>query len=715
MRIVSVVVLCLASAGTALAQTRGVLPQDYYHTTFVGDVQVSPTGEYLAFTVTTVVEAKNTRHREIWLQRLANGRPAGGPFRFTDPTEESSSPRWSPDGSVLAFSSRRGDDRNSVWFMRVTAPGGEAYHIAGVDGTPTWSPDGKWIAFTRAPEDADESGTGAARQRGSGAREGWISPNAISHTLDAKRFDGRVITAMRYKRDGVLTLLPDPSIRKKSQLFVVAATGGEPTQLTDPPFDVGGGGFRGGGVAWSADGNTIYVTGNPEQDDEYNDESTGQIYAVPRAGGEARALTKNPGSESSPAISPDGKWMAYSYSESRGTQPEIMVVALGADGAFAGQPRNLTADWDLIPGSPEWTPDGRSLRWDAGISGNDHLFEVSARGGPVRQVTTGNRQVRGVSWSGDGKVIAYTSTDAVTPAEVFVAGWDGKNETRVTSFNDAWLAETVRMPAERLTWKVGDGTEIEGWVIKPVGYDASKKYPMVLQIHGGPYGAYGNTFYQQFHVLSASGMFVLYTNPRGSTGYGQKYEWATQGAWGIVDSADYLRGVDAALAKYPAIDGARLGVAGGSYGGYMTNWLSATTNRFIAAATSRSITNWESWYYDSDAQGLTEYAFGGTPYEKPDVYRRLSPINYVTNVKAATLIIHSENDYRVPISDGEQWFMALKKMKVPVEFVRYPRSSHGLSRTGEPWLLVDRMERIRSWMVYWLEDHPMRAAEGGNK
>jgi dipeptidyl aminopeptidase/acylaminoacyl peptidase len=704
MRTVSLLILSLVSAGNLVSQTRGVLPQDYYRTAFLSDVQVSPTGEYVAFTLTTVVEAKNTRHREVWLQHLVNGRPVDAAFRFTGPTEESSGPRWSPDGSVLAFSSRRGDDRNSVWFARVTGPGGEAFHVAGVDAMPTWSPDGKWIAFTRAPE-AEEAGSGAAAPRGGGAREGWISPNAITHTLDAKRFDGRVITSMRYKRDGVLTLLPDPSIRQKSQLFVVPATGGEPTQLTDFAFDVGGGGFGGGGIAWSPDGSTIYVTGNPEQDNEYNEESTLEIYAVPRAGGEARLLTSNPGSESNPAVSPDGKWMAYTYTASRGSQPEIMVVALGADGAFAGQPRNLTADWDLIPGSPEWTPDGRSLRWEAGIGGNDHLFEVATRGGPVRQVTTGDRQVRSVSWSGDGKVIAYTSTDAVTPAEVFVAGWDGKNETRVTSFNDSWLAETVRMPAERLTWKVGDGTEIEGWVIKPVGYDPSRKYPMALEIHGGPYGAFGNTFYQEFHVLSAAGMFVLYTNPRGSTGYGQKYEWATQGAWGIVDSADYLRGVDAALAKYPSIDGARLGVTGGSYGGYMTNWLSAT----------RSITSWESWYYDSDAQGLTEYAFGGTPYEQPDVYRRLSPINYVKNVKAATLIIHSENDFRVPISDGEQWFMALKKMKVPVEFVRYPRSSHGLSRTGEPWLLVDRLERIRSWMVYWLEEHPERAAKAGSR
>lgn len=697
MRSLAALMLALVVVSSAPAQTRGVLPQDYYRTTFVSEVAVAPAGRYVAFTVTTVVEAKNARHREIWLQALANGRPAAAPFRFTDPTEESSDPRWSPDGTMLAFTSRRGDDRNATWFARVTAPGGEAYHIPGVEGAPAWSPDGQWIGYTKAPSDDEEDrGSEAAGQRGrSGAREGWIAPDALSHTLDAKRFDGRVITQMRYKRDGTLTLLPHPSVREKRQLFVVPAAGGEPRQLTALPFDVGG-------IEWSRDGRTIYFGGDPEQDDEYSDENTQQIYAIARDGGEPRALTTNPGSEFGASVSPDGRMLAYVLNAARGTQPEVMVVALGTDGAFAGAPRNLTADWDLIPGSPVWTADGRALRWEAGVGGNAHVFEVPARGGPVRQVTAGERRVDNVSWSGDGRVMAYTATDAVTPAEVFVAQGDGRGETRVTAFNDAWLAETIRMPAERLTWRVNDGTEIEGWVVKPVGFQPGTKYPMVLKIHGGPYGAYGNTFFQTFHVLSAAGMFVLYPNPRGSTGYGHAYQWATQGAWGEVDAEDYLTGVDAALAKYPEIDRTRLGVSGGSYGGYMTNWLSATSDRFAAAVTSRSIANWESWYGDSDAQGLTEYAFGGPPWEERERYRRLSPISYVEHVTAPTLIIHSENDYRTPIGDGEQWFMALKKRKVPVELVRYPRSSHGLSRTGEPWLLVDRLERIRSWFVHWL-------------
>ncbi|MCJ7628907.1 MAG: S9 family peptidase [Longimicrobiales bacterium] len=684
-----VALVLLGTFYTPLAgQGRGFQPEDYYDIVSVSEVAVSPTGNFVAFTVTTVVEEENTRHQEIWLQPLTNGRPDGEAFRITDPTVESSTPSWSPDGGLLSFSSKRGEDSNAVWFLRVDGPGGEASHIEGVEGTPVWSPTGDLIAYLKVPNSGDKGEDPAGR-------EGWIAPDAITSTLNVERFDGRVITSIRYKQDGVLGLRPHFSVSGKSQLFVVPAQGGLAQRLTELPFDVDS-------PAWSKDGRQIFFSGDEYEDDELNDENTTDLWAVSVTGGPARRLTTNPGSESNPMVSPDGGRIAFLSSRARGEETDLLVVEIGSDGSFRGEPLNLTTDWDLQPGLPSWTHAGDFIRFSAGIGGNEHLFGVPAAGGRVEQITTGDRRLSAFSFSDNGQVMAFTSTDAATPTELYVAPGDGSTEQKATGFNDAWLRDVTLMPAERLSWTATDGTEVEGWVIKPVGYREGNSYPLILKIHGGPHSAYGNTFFPTFHVLSAAGFFVLYTNPRGSSGYGHAFQYATRGEWGIVDKEDYLAGLDAALARYPDADPGRLGVSGGSYGGFMTNWLTSTTDRFHAAVTSRSITNWESWYGASDAQGLTEFEFFGPPWEQRDLYRRLSPISYVENVTAPTLIIHSENDYRTPISDGEQWFMALKKRGVPVEMVRYPRSSHGLSRTGEPWLLVDRLERIRSWFVHFL-------------
>ena len=692
------VILLALTPTSADAQNRGLVPSDFYSEVGVGDVAISPDGALVAFTVTTIDEEADRRHREIWMQELRGGQPSGDPFRFTDPTREARAPIWSPDSRLLSFQSPRGDaagdgleDTNTTWFARVTFPGGEAYQIDGVDGAPVWSPDGAWIAFLKRPSDA--AGSAATE------REGWIAPDAITSTLSAERFDGRVITSMTYKRDGTLTLLPHPSTTAKRQLFIVAADGGTAVQRTDLGFDVGD-------PVWSTDTQRLYFTGDEFEDDDYSADLTTDIYLIDRDAGDPTTLTSNPGDELSPDVSPDGTTLTFLQTRARGEETDVRVVDLATDGTFRGLARNLTGDWSFVPGAPTWAPTGDAVRFLAGVGGNQHLYEVTATGDLIRQVTSGDREIQSLSASKDGLIMAYSASDVVTPADVFVARSDGSGQRRVTSFNDEWLAGISLQPAEQLGWTLTDGTQVEGWLIKPVGYQAGRQYPMVLKIHGGPYGAYRNTFFRTFHVLSNAGFFVLYTNPRGSTGYGHDFMYATTPGWGEIDSEDYLAGVDIALEAYPDIDPNRIGVSGGSYGGFMTNWLTATTNRFAAAVTSRSIADWTSLYGSSDAQSLLGFAFAGPPWEQRELYDRLSPIRYVENVTAPTLVIHSENDYRTPIGDGEKWFMALKKRAIPTELVRYPRSSHGLSRTGEPWLLVDRLERIRSWFTHWLVNEP---------
>jgi dipeptidyl aminopeptidase/acylaminoacyl peptidase len=686
-----------APSATAPATTaeRALEAADFYRMVSLGDVEISPSGEFVAFTVTTIDEEENDRKSAIWLQELADGRPVGEPFRFTDPTRNSSSPQWSPDGSTLSFTSRRGEEDGSVWFIRVARPGGEAYRIDGVRASPLWSPDGGTIAFVAEPEEEEEKS----------AQERRVAPNAITQALDAKRFDGHVVTHRRYKSDGTFSWLPHPAHRQKSQLFVVPAEGGEARQLTDSPFNVRQ-------VTWSPDGSWFAFSMNEMEDDELSLDPTGGVYTLPAQGGEPRLLVDLPGSQSQPAVSPDGRRVAFLHTGVWNAETEVMVVEVGADGTAQGDPVHVTAEWDRTPGAPFWTPDGRSIRWSATVNANTHVFEVDAGGGEVRAITQGDRSLGSVSVTDDGRFMAYTSTDPVSPDEVHVASadrTDGAGEVRLTGFNDAWVGEVALSPARRLVWTVGDGTEVEGWVIPPMGHaagqSAPQSAPMILSIHGGPHSVYRNSFSSLFQILSGAGFYVLYINPRGSTSYGNEFKHAIHGGWGLIDEEDFITGVEAALRAFPDIDANRLGVTGGSYGGYMTNWLTARTDLFAAAVTRASISNWESLAKNTDSN-LPHRPFDGASFQNRELYRASSPISYVENVTAPTLVIHGEHDFRTPLGEGEQWYQALQKMEIPSEFVLYPRSGHGIR---EPWLAADNQERTRQWFVHWLIDSPMRA------
>jgi dipeptidyl aminopeptidase/acylaminoacyl peptidase len=433
------------------------------------------------------------------------------------------------------------------------------------------------------------------------------------------------------------------------------------------------------------------------------DRNDADIFIVSIEGGAPRRLTTTIGSERSLAWSPDGKRIAYISSPRRTASSRLYVID-----AAGGQPTNLLGDWKYEPGSFEWLPNG-DIVMDASVGGRSALYRVDSRTGQMTELLGGRRRINGASYDSKFTRVAFVATSLANPTEVYIADIDGKNERRLTSFNDALLKEVAFTDGERFTYPSVGGLEIEAWLLKPYGYEPGRKYPLVLYIHGGPHAAYGEGWFDEFQNITGAGMFVLFTNPRGSGGYGADFTYATRGRWGMEDYEDLMKAVDI-VAQRPDVDSTRMGVTGGSYGGFMTAWVTTRTNRFKAAQTDRMISNWFSWYGSSEAQGLTEFEFYGKPWDNWDLYEALSPLRHVEKVITPTLIVQSEEDHRTPMTDAEQWFMALEKRGIPVEFVRYPRSNHDLSRTGEPWLLVDRLARLRQWFSYWLKGESAVAA-----
>ena len=655
---------------------------DYYRIETATSPAISPDGTRVAFVRNRIVESENRRLSEIWLAPSDASSPA---VRLTSPSFSSSAPRFSHDGRLLAFTSRRplpdgtSAEESSTWFLRLDPPGGEAFQIEGVLGAPYFSPDDRWIAFTRAirpPASASPARSDVERR------------------ID-ERFKGRLYDWLSYRYDG-RGYRPDPRDPQASppeELFVVPRGGGTPRQLTRLGVDVES-------VAWRRDGLALVVSADAHQRDEWSYERA-DLWLVPLQG-ETRRLTDDGYHHSAPAFSPDGGSLVLERQlglsqviqakQSKGAPVDLYRMDL-ASGAL----QSLTADWDLIPGDPAWSADGRFVLFEAGTGGETHLFRVSATGGRVEPVTSGYRRLSGVSTSGDGSRMAYSAQDPTHPAEVFSSRADGGDERRLSAVSDALLAEVELRPAERLAYASKDGTQVEGWIVLPAAYAAdATPLPLVLELHGGPHDAYGASFSFPFQLMAARGYAVLYTNPRGSTGYGENFQWATWGGgWGLKDSEDVLAGVEAALAKY-RVDPKRLGVGGYSYGGFLTNWLIGHTTRFAAAVVGAGISNWVSDYGTADIPRTKESEFYGAPWEarSQQLLIRQSPVHYAGAVVTPTLFVHGEADWRVPIEQGEQMYVALKKRHVAARFVRYPDTGHG---DWTPWNTVHRYHQELRW------------------
>lgn len=650
---------------------RAMTPQDITRIRFVSDPQISPDGRRVAFVVTMLSEEKDQYLSNIWVVDTAGGEPR----RFTTGPKRDTAPRWSPDGSRLAFISERAAQSKAQLYV-LPADGGEPVKLTDVNNGvahPVWSPDGTRLAFI--------------------ARiGGWQEPEHEEERQKSK--PPRVITTLKYKANGEGFVYD-----RRPHIFVVPSAGGEPQQLTD-------GDFTDADPAWSPDGKHLAFISARHEDRDYDNAT--DVWIVPAAGGEPHRLTDTAGPVSLPAFAPDGRAIAYlghRYRNESGRNRRVFTIPVAG-----GSPTCLTMELDRTCepffGSvgPLWSANGGWLIFAVEDQGNIPIYRVRATGDAApERIIAGERQVTGLSMSQDGQWLALTAMDPVSPAEVFLCRADGSGEKPLTDLNRAWRAEVALSRPERFRYE-RDGYQLDGWVVKPFGFEPGKRYPALLNIHGGPHTQYGHNFFDEFQVYAGAGYVAIYINPRGSQGYGEGFTRAVVGDWGGGDFADVMAGLDEAVRRYDCIDAERMGVMGGSYGGFLTSWTVGHTNRFRAACSERAVNNTYTLFGTSDiGHSFSEAQSGYLPWENLQWYIDHSPLTYAKDIATPLLIIHSENDLRCPMEQAEQLFVALKKQRKEVKFARFPDGDHELSRSGKPRHRLERFRLILEWFAQYLQ------------
>lgn len=646
---------------------RPIAVDDILKWKIAGPPALSPDGTRTVCPLTIVDEPANGYQTHLWI--VDSSHP---PRQLTTARARDTGPRWSPDGSRVAFLSDRGGSKQ-IWV--ITVDGGEARAATAGALAPSefaWSPDGKSLAFTGKPEPA---------ARG-------------------EQSDVRVISRLHYKQDG-----EGFWDGRWKQIFVVAASGGEARQVTKGDYDHTG-------PAWSPDGALLAYAGDDSPDADL-DERT-DLWIIRADGtGSPRRLTQRIGAVESPAWSSDGRSIAYLGHDSAcggATLSQVWVatpdggapvcLTRGYEGSIG---HHIGSDVRSQPGmgGVTWSPRGDRLYFLATERGDCQVASVGADGGTVRLETAGEHDLVGCSLDAAARRVACVEADPLTPGELAVADLGSGRPAvfrRLTAWN-APIAEALSLVRpERFEYKTPDGYVFDGWVLKPAAAASGRRVPAVLEIHGGPHGAYGHAFSNQFQLLCAAGYGVVYVNPRGSHGYGQAFLAATHHDWGGGDYEDLMGALDRALAVHEWIDPERLGVCGGSYGGYMTNWILGHTQRFRAGVTLRSTCNRYNHFGTGDIAYLgARWEFPGAPWESPDFYLERSPIAYVRQMKTPLLILHGENDYRCSVEQAEQLFLALKRQGTPTLMVRFPGESHGMSSSGQPRHRTEEMTHLLGW------------------
>jgi dipeptidyl aminopeptidase/acylaminoacyl peptidase len=669
------VISLLAFASSAFAQEHRFTIDDLLKVRRVGDPQISPKGDLVAFTITNVDKTTNKSTTQIYLVPLGGGETR----QLTNDEHSSSSPRWSPDGEKLAFISDR-DGEAQIWTIDVSNGAlKKTTSISTGAGDPVWSPDGKWLAFASDvyPECKDDA---CNKRRADEVAQSKVKAHVTERLL---------YRHWKAWKEGMRT-----------HVFVVSTAGGEARDLTpgdydSPPFSLGGP----TDYAFSHDSKELAFTSNHDKVEATS--TNADVWIVSVRGGAARNITAaNHGYDGSPQFSPDGRYLAYRSQVTPGFESDRFRLMLYD--RKTNRARSLTESLDSWVDEFTFTPDSQIVYLTAEERGRGPIYSVSVNGGAVKKVVAEGAN-GDIHLTHDGRTLVFSRSSMTKPGEIYRANSDGSGVTALTTTNDAFVSSFNLKPAEEVTWTGAMGAKVAGWIVKPANFNAKKKWPLLVLIHGGPQGAWNDNWGYRWNpqIFANAGYVVFMPNPRGSTGYGQQFLNEISGDWGGKVFVDIKNGV-AQTAALSFIDRNRIGAAGASYGGYMIDWIEGHNNdprfQFKVLVSHDGVYNLSAMYGATEELWFPEWEFKGTPWTNKAMYERWSPHNFVQNFKTPILVITNTLDYRVPETEGLQMFTAAQRMGVESKLVDFPDEGHwvGKPANSEFWY---------NTVLAWLDKH----------